>query len=79
MRSDFIITQWISNFSTKQIISLVVAITISIYIVWYVIEALEGLDPDFRPNKPPDGNRGPKVGNEFFDPLKTTPEVVPTK
>ena len=55
---------------------MVVALAIGIYIVWYVVEALEGLDPNFRPDKPPDGNRGPKVGNEFFDPTKNTPEAA---
>ena len=42
--------QWVGNFSTKQIISLVIGLGLAIYVVWYVVEALEGFDPDYRPS-----------------------------
>jgi len=51
---------------------------VAIYVVWYVSEALEGLNPNYQPMRPASGH-SPKVGNEFFDPTKTTPEAMPTK
>ena len=44
------IIQWIGKFSTKQIIGFVIAVLVAIYIVWYVIEALDGFDPNFKPS-----------------------------
>ena len=59
-----------------------VLIAAAIYIVWYVIDALEGFDPDYRPGKisaePATGNII-KGGPEIFDPTKKTPEADSSK
>lgn len=72
------IKQRITNLTPKQIIIFVVLTGVAIYVVWYVSEALEGLNPNYQPMRPASGH-SPKVGNEFFDPTKTTPEAMPTK
>ena len=69
----------IFQLSLRRAIAIVIGILLAIYIVWYVVEALEGLNPNYKPFKISDSNRGPKSGIEFFDPSKTTPEAVPTK
>jgi len=52
------IKQWISNLTPKQIIIFVVFIAVAIYVVWYVINALEGLDTDFKPDDVTETQRG---------------------
>ena len=37
--------------SKKQVIASVVAVLVAIYIVWYVVKALEGLNPNYKPFK----------------------------
>ena len=66
--------------TTKQIIGLLIAGIVAVYIVWYVIDALEGLDPNYRPSKEqrPEGGGG-KESFGSFDPTKKTPEAVPAK
>ena len=63
--------------SKKQVIASVVAVLVAIYIVWYVVKALEGLNPNYKPFKISDSNSG-ATGVEAFDPSKT-PEAVPSK
>ena len=71
------ITQWIGKFSTKQIIGFVIAVLVAIYIVWYVIEALDGFDPNFKPST---GTAGSNTTSEIkgeiqiFDPSKKKAE-----
>ena len=74
--------QLVGNFSTKQIISLIIGLVLAIYVVWYVVEALEGFDPDYRPSgrtaSDNNANQGAK-GNDFFDPSKKPAESAATK
>ena len=72
------IKKWIGRLTTKQIIISLVMVAVAIYIVWYVIDSLEGLDTNYKPMRPAGGG-SPKVGNEFFDPTKTTPQAMPSK
>ncbi len=71
------ITQWIGKFSTKQIIGFVIVVLLAIYIVWYVIEALDGFDPNFKPST---GTAGSNTTSEIkgdlqiFDPSKKKSE-----
>ena len=71
------ITQWIGKFSTTQIIGFVIAVLVAIYIVWYVIEALDGFDPNFKPST---GTAGSNTTSEIkgelqiFDPSKKKAE-----
>ena len=71
------ITQWIGKFSTKQIIGFVIVVLLAIYIVWYVIEALDGFDPNFKPST---GTAGSNTTSEIkgelqiFDPSKKKAE-----
>ena len=55
-------------------------IVVAIYIVWYVVEALEGLNPNYQPfhARAGDGTEI-KGGIEIFDPTKKTPEAIPVK
>lgn len=45
------ISRWISSFTPKQIIIYLVMISVAIFVVWYVVEALEGIDPHYKPEK----------------------------
>ena len=71
------IIQWIGKFSTKQIIGFVIVVLLAIYIVWYVIEALDGFDPNFKPST---GTAGSNTTSEIkgdlqiFDPSKKKSE-----
>ena len=73
------IRQYISNLTPKQIITYLVIIAVAIYVVWYVVEALEGLNPNYQPfhARAGDGTEV-KGGIEIFDPTKKTPEIAPT-
>ena len=59
-----------SQLTTKKIIIILAFVALTIYIVWYVIEAFEGFDPNYKPYKDP-WQSGAHVGNESFDPNKT--------
>ena len=52
----------------------------SVVFVWYVVEALEGLNPNYQPvhARAGDGTEI-KGGIEIFDPTKKTPEAIPVK
>ena len=41
--------QRISRLTTKQIVMYIVVVIVAIYIVWYVIDALEGFEPNYVP------------------------------
>ena len=41
--------QALKNLTTKQIITYVVLLALAIFVVWYVIDALDGFDPAYRP------------------------------
>ena len=77
------IKKWISRLTTKQIIISLAMVAVAIYVVWYVVDALEGLDPDYRPHEQMVGYGGAKIkgGAEsmMFDPTKKTPETIPAK
>tara|TARA_B100001146_G_C15963546_1_gene340893 strand:+ start:173 stop:430 length:258 start_codon:yes stop_codon:yes gene_type:complete len=78
-----IMQQIIRNFSRKQIIVFALVVLLSIYVVWYVVDALEGLDPNYRPTgtgklSDNNANQGAK-GNDFFDPSKESAESATTK
>ena len=78
---NIIILDWISQLTPKRIIIFLVLIAAAIYVVWYVIEALEGFDPEYKPSglQPSNWDTGSKTGVEAFDPTKGTPEAVPAK
>ena len=54
----------------RNIVICAIFIALTIYIIWYVIKALEGFDPNYKPYKQP-WQSGAHVGNESFDPNKT--------
>ena len=62
--------QLMSRITTKRIILILAFIALTIYIIWYVIDALKGFDPNYKPYKDP-WQSGAHVGNESFDPNKT--------
>ena len=65
------INQWIARLTTKQIVIYLMMIAVAIYIVWYVVEALEGLNPNYRPGMEQGHDRGvEKESFESFDPTK---------
>ena len=84
LRSNIIINQWVSNLTPKQTIIFLVLITAAIYVVWYVIDALDGFDPDYKPAVTT-ATSGAGVGSEIkggpeiFDPTKKTPEAGSSK
>ena len=43
------INQWIGRLTTKRIVIYLITIAVVVYIAWYVVEALEGFNPDYRP------------------------------
>ena len=77
------INQWIGRLTTKRIVIYLITIAVVVYIAWYVVEALEGFNPDYRP--PSDSGRydtqdsPASKGSMEFDPTKKTPEAVPAK
>ena len=74
------IKKWISRLTTKQIVISLVMVAVAIYVVWYVIEALEGLNREYQPYEVPCClPAGSKGGMEIFNPTKKTPEAVPAK
>ena len=79
------INQWIAKLTTKQIVIYLMMIVVAIYIVWYVVDALEGFDPDYRPTAMGLGDNESKAGTKIkggaamFDPTKKTPEAIPSK
>ena len=84
LRSNIIINQWVSNLTPKQVIIFLVLIAAAIYVVWYVIHALDGFDPDYKPAVTT-ATSGAGVGSEIkggpeiFDPTKKTPEAGSSK
>ena len=71
------INLWISSLTPKKIIIYLVMIAEAIYVVWYVIEALEGFDPEYQPSKPTLGsNTTSEIKGEIqiFDPSKKKAE-----
>ena len=74
------IKHWICSLSPKRTVIYFIIIALSIFVVWYVVEALEGLDPNYRPSKEqrPEGGGG-KESFGSFDPTKQTPEPEPAK
>ena len=75
------INQWVGQLTTKQIVGIVIAVIVALYVVWYVLEALEGFDPEYKPSglQPSNWDTGSKTGSESFNPTKGTPEAVPSK
>ena len=62
---------WFISLTTRQVISIIIGIAIAIFVVWYVIDALEGFDPNYRPGMDQGGSRGePKESYGAFDPSK---------
>ena len=59
---------WFHRLSTKQIIVYLVLLVVAIYVVWYVIDALAGFDPDYRPGM--EGGFYAAGSGESFDPNK---------
>ena len=52
------IGQWFANLTPRRIAIYLVMIAVALYIVWYVVDALEGLDTDFRPDDVTETQRG---------------------
>ena len=78
------IKQWISDLTPKQIIIYLAMIAAAVYVVWYVVDALEGLETNYVPGGAAGTNTSdfsaPIKGEIVaFDPTKKTPEAVPTK
>jgi len=78
------IRQYISNLTPKQIITYLVIIAVAIYVVWYVVEALEGIEPNYVPGgaagtNTSDTSAAIKGEIEVFDPTKKTLETVATE
>ena len=63
------LNQLMAQLTTKRIIIILGFIALTIYIIWYVIKALEGFDPNYKPYKQP-WQSGAHVGNESLDPIK---------
>ena len=63
------LNQLMAQLTTKRIIIILGSIALTIYIIWYVIKALEVFDPNYKPYKQP-WQSGAHVGNESFDPIK---------
>ena len=72
------ISFWKIQLSTRRIITIIVGVLAAIYVAWYIIDALEDFNPDYKPMRPA-STWAPKTGNEFFDPSKKTPEAETTK
>ena len=79
------VNQWISQLTIKKVIMLLVALFLAVYVIWYVIDALDGFDPNYNPSgvsargSSSDGS-GAKVGSyKAFDPSKQTPEAAQSK
>ena len=62
---------WFINLTARQVISIIIGIAIAIFVVWYVIDSLEGFNPNYRPGMDQGGSRGePKESYGAFDPTK---------
>ena len=79
------INQWISELTVRKVILLVIALFVAVYVVWYIIDSLDGFDPNYNPTgvsargSSSDGS-GAKVGSyKAFDPSKGTPESAQSK
>ena len=78
------IGQWITNLTPKRVIISSAIILVTIYVVWYVVDALDGFDPNFKPAVTT-ATSGAGVGSEIkggieiFDPAKKTPKPGPAK
>ena len=74
--------EWVGTLSTKQIIVYILMVIVAIYIVWYVVDALEGFDPDYKPTAMGLGDNESKAGTKIeggaeklmFDPNKKKTE-----
>ncbi len=76
MRNIMILDR-ISQLTPKRIIIFLVLIAAAIYVVWYIFEALDGLNPNYKPYAPSASSSTGNIikgGAEIFDPSKTTPE-----
>ena len=80
------INRLLGRLTPRRIIAYLVMIVVAIYIVWYVVEALEGLNPNYQPyharadsSSTNAGGAEIKGGAVIFDPTKNTPEAVPVK
>ena len=70
-------SQFYRQLTVKKIISIVVIVSVAIYITYYVFDALDGFDPTYRPTAGLDGWAEPgATGMKGFDPSKVTPESV---
>ena len=79
------ISQWISQLTVRKVILLAIALFAAAYVAWYIIDALDGFDPNYQPTgvsargSSSDGS-GAKVGSyKAFDPSKGTPESSESK
>lgn len=74
------ISQWIVNLTPKRIVIYLLIAVVAIYVVWNVVEALEGLNPNYQPYEQKAGvSTEIKGGIEIFDPTQKTSEAVPSK
>ena len=67
------INQWISQLTVRKAILLLVALFAVVYVVWYVIDALDGFDPASRPGM--EGGFYAAGSGESFDPNKAKEET----
>lgn len=74
------INRLLGRLTPKRIIIYLAMIAAAIYVVWYVVDALEGLNPNYKPFMAIAGDATEiKGGAVIFDPTKKTPEAVPAK
>ena len=75
----------IKQLTVKQIFGIIIALVVAAYVVWYVIDALEGFDPDYVPTRGVTGGdeegdlSAGRVTVVAFDPSKKTPEPGSTE
>ena len=71
----------IKQFTVKQIFGIIIGLLVAVYVVWYVVDALEGFDPDYVPARGLTGGdeegdlSAGRVTVVSFDPNKKTPEA----
>ena len=63
------VNQLIRQLTVKKIIWIVIILSVSIYVTYYVVDALDGFDPNYRPTAGLDGWASPGgTGMKGFDP-----------
>jgi len=68
------INQLFRQLTVKKIVWIILILAAVIYVTYYVVDALDGFDPNYRPTAGLDGWASPGgTGMKGFDPSKETP------